>query len=489
MAADAFISFAAKDRESAETICSALENRGIECWISSRDIPAGKNFQECIVRAIRDAKVMVFIFSSNSNNSDEVKKEIALAGQKKLLVIPVRIEDVIPNEAFAYEFATRQWIDLFGNWEHSIDELARQIASIDGDGDAERSPTPKPPRRRTQKRSTEDANPDPIGPQIAPDMGEVEAAALYDRANGQARDGNYESAIAQYDELIRIQPHNANAFNNRGAAHQALGRLDQAFADFDRAISLKPDFASAYNNRGNAHQTRNQLDQAVRDYTIALQFKPDFITARQNRASAYDRKGLADEARKDRAAVLAMGGGVGGTGGAGPPPSPPPNGAKAIMIAFGALAGLMVFAVIVGVILKPSSSTSVDSSAAASTATADSSSQAADASSANSATTPPAANPTTHVITLVNSTGQAMTGFFATPPQTQSWGDSLIASQLDTGYQISVTINDPAGTCIFDVRGVFADKSSSADHNINFCQIDKYTFNGPAAASSAAPAN
>jgi hypothetical protein len=125
-----FLSYSSKDHAIAETICNALENRGLTCWMSSRDIGPGENFQVSIIRAIRGASVMVMVFSGNSNNSDEVKKEIALAGQHKLLVVPVRVEDVVPEEAFQYELATRQWIDLFENWEHAIERLASQIRSV-----------------------------------------------------------------------------------------------------------------------------------------------------------------------------------------------------------------------------------------------------------------------------------------------------------------------------------------------------------------------
>jgi hypothetical protein len=127
-----FISHSSKDQKAARTICAALENRGQSCWIYSRDIRPGQNFQEQIVKAIRAAKIMVLVFTANANSSDEIKKELALASQHRLLVIPVKLEDVIPNEAFAYEFATRQWIDLFGDWEASISRLVDAITSAEG---------------------------------------------------------------------------------------------------------------------------------------------------------------------------------------------------------------------------------------------------------------------------------------------------------------------------------------------------------------------
>ncbi len=128
MSATIFISYSSKDQDIAETICRALEARGLGCWIACRDVHAGENFQEAIVRALRVARVMLLVFTSNANNSDEIKKELVLAGRHQVTVVPVRVEDVAPNDAFAYEFATRQWVDLFKDWEHEIELLATRVS-------------------------------------------------------------------------------------------------------------------------------------------------------------------------------------------------------------------------------------------------------------------------------------------------------------------------------------------------------------------------
>jgi hypothetical protein len=117
MSADIFISHSSKDADIAKTICGALEKRGLACWIASRDVAPGQNFQEAIVLAIRAVKVMVLVFSDNANNSDEIKKELALANRYNLVVIPARVEDVVPSPAFELELSTRQWINLFEDWE------------------------------------------------------------------------------------------------------------------------------------------------------------------------------------------------------------------------------------------------------------------------------------------------------------------------------------------------------------------------------------
>ncbi len=158
MSAPIFISYSSKDQDIAETICKALESRGQNCWISCRDVRAGDNFQEAIVRALRTAKVMLLVFTSNANNSDEIKKELVLAGRHHVTVVPVRVEDVVPNDAFTYEFATRQWIDLFKNWEQEIELLSSRLEHVLQDakpGDAVSAPAAAmaDPRRLPQKSS------------------------------------------------------------------------------------------------------------------------------------------------------------------------------------------------------------------------------------------------------------------------------------------------------------------------------------------------
>ena len=128
-----FISHSSKDRRVALRLCDALERRGLRCWLASRDIGPGENFQEAIVKAIRSVRVMVLVFTGSANNSNEIKKEMALASQNRLAVIPLRVEDVLPSDAFLYELSTRQWIDAFDDWEDAVGRLADQINGIVGE--------------------------------------------------------------------------------------------------------------------------------------------------------------------------------------------------------------------------------------------------------------------------------------------------------------------------------------------------------------------
>jgi tetratricopeptide (TPR) repeat protein len=127
-----FVSYATADRKQALSVCKALERRAIECWISTRNVAPGENYQEAIVRSLRSSRAVVLVFTDAANGSDEIKKELSLASRYHVPVMALRLENVEPSDAFAYELSTRQWIDAFDGWDRSIDALVRRLGDIPG---------------------------------------------------------------------------------------------------------------------------------------------------------------------------------------------------------------------------------------------------------------------------------------------------------------------------------------------------------------------
>ena len=144
-----FVSYATSDRKEALSVCKSLERRGTQCWISTRDVAPGENYQEAIVRSLRNSRAMVLVFSDAANNSDEIKKELSLASRYHIPVMALRIEDVEPSDAFAYELSTRQWIDAFESWDKSIDALSQRISQMSGASEPA-APVSRPAARRAR---------------------------------------------------------------------------------------------------------------------------------------------------------------------------------------------------------------------------------------------------------------------------------------------------------------------------------------------------
>jgi hypothetical protein len=122
-----FICFASKDEENALDVVRYLESDGMSCWISSRDVGPGENYQEAIVSALELAQGVVFLFSECSQGSPEIKKELALADSMKRPVFPVRLAPVSPGGALRYELATHQWVDIFHDREAGLRSLSDAI--------------------------------------------------------------------------------------------------------------------------------------------------------------------------------------------------------------------------------------------------------------------------------------------------------------------------------------------------------------------------
>ena len=56
----------------------------------------------------------------------------------------------------------------------------------------------------------------------------------------------YENAIQEFNEAIRIEPDYVHAYQNRGVSYYFLDQYETAIADFTKAIRLDPDNALAY---------------------------------------------------------------------------------------------------------------------------------------------------------------------------------------------------------------------------------------------------
>jgi hypothetical protein len=91
MAHDVFISYASTDKIVADAVCAVLEEQKIRCWIAPRDVLAGTPYGEALIEALNGSRIMVLIFSSSSNSSPHVLREMERAAAKGISIIPFRI--------------------------------------------------------------------------------------------------------------------------------------------------------------------------------------------------------------------------------------------------------------------------------------------------------------------------------------------------------------------------------------------------------------
>src|ERR1700676_3043069 len=102
MGHDVFISHSAKDKAVADAVCAALEANGIRCWIAPRDIVPGESWGGAILKGIASCRMMVLVFSTHTNASVQIRREVERAVHRGIPIAPVRIADVMPEGDMEY---------------------------------------------------------------------------------------------------------------------------------------------------------------------------------------------------------------------------------------------------------------------------------------------------------------------------------------------------------------------------------------------------
>ena len=100
------------------------------------------------------------------------------------------------------------------------------------------------------------------------------ALAYNNRGIARAGKGDYELAVQDYDQSIKLSPTFAKALNNRGVAYEKKGDLDRALSDFSMAINISHDYASPFANRAQIYEKRRDYDRALSDFNEAIRIQP-----------------------------------------------------------------------------------------------------------------------------------------------------------------------------------------------------------------------
>ena len=103
---------------------------------------------------------------------------------------------------------------------------------------------------------------------LATNRGTTES--FFDQGLAKFQLGQYQDAIADFDQAIQLQPDNADAYYNRGLAKLHLEQFEATILDYDRAVQLQPDNANAYYNRGLAKFHLERYEDAVDDFGRAV---------------------------------------------------------------------------------------------------------------------------------------------------------------------------------------------------------------------------
>ncbi len=113
------------------------------------------------------------------------------------------------------------------------------------------------------------------------------------------RKGDYEKAISNYNQALKINPNYRKAnyfFVNRGTAYHMKGDYEKAIADYQQALRINPKDADAYHNRGTVYLKQGKFEVAIADFNKALEINPKKAETYFYKAVACEEMGRLQEA-------------------------------------------------------------------------------------------------------------------------------------------------------------------------------------------------
>ena len=112
--------------------------------------------------------------------------------------------------------------------------------------------------------------------------------------------------ILLWTDVIRQNPKEALAYNNRGDAYAVKKQAEKALNDFNMAIALNPRNWQAYDNRGGIYFQRNEKRKALADFNMALRINPGHAQTYYSRGSLWGSVGYFTYALNDYSAAIEL---------------------------------------------------------------------------------------------------------------------------------------------------------------------------------------
>jgi tetratricopeptide (TPR) repeat protein len=154
---------------------------------------------------------------------------------------------------------------------------------------------------------------------VAMTLAAVDGAAADDRELCKTAKGD--EAIAACTRAIESKKYKHKKFRrtlsllytNRGVEYEIKKEFDRAIEDHSEAIKVDPKNWAAYNNRGNAYAGKREYSNAITDYDTAVKLNEKYAQAFYNRGLAKRNSGDSTGAEGDIAQARLLQPGIGET--------------------------------------------------------------------------------------------------------------------------------------------------------------------------------
>lgn len=110
---------------------------------------------------------------------------------------------------------------------------------------------------------------------------------------------DFKNALATYDILVRMKPHDLWCQNGKARCCSKTGNSDKALLHYNRILSKDPNYYLALLGRGTLFKKMEFFEAALRDYTHAINTCTENMSALYKRGYCYEAVGKDTKALKD----------------------------------------------------------------------------------------------------------------------------------------------------------------------------------------------
>ncbi|MDX8551899.1 tetratricopeptide repeat protein [Methanospirillum sp. J.3.6.1-F.2.7.3] len=101
-----------------------------------------------------------------------------------------------------------------------------------------------------------------------------EAIKYYNSGNNFLNAGNYDKALASYNQALNINPKFVEVWNNKGTVLAKLGRVEESLTAFDQGLKINPNYANLWLGKGLALSMLGNFEDGLQAVEQSLKIDP-----------------------------------------------------------------------------------------------------------------------------------------------------------------------------------------------------------------------